>query len=246
MEADKRRFELILNESLLSAHECGGIGTYKEFTLHMVLKRYYSGSREYEEVPTGAYIADVKIGNRITEIQTSGISSMKKKLEAFSRENHVTVVYPLVVNKTVAWVDSETGEVVSRGKSPKHPKPAVILKELGGIKELIGNPNISFDIAIVEATDYKLLDGRGKDKKIGATKIDRVPTELVDIIHLSNIDDIRSLVPLDDGAAFTAADFKKMIGLSAFSSSIALSTLRYLGIAVEVRKKGNCKIYEIR
>ena len=115
MVADNTRFMRILGESLLNFHSRDGIGTYKEFTLHMVLKRYYSGSAENEEIPTDGFIADVKTGNRITEIQTSGFSTMKKKLEAFSRENYVTVVYPLVKNKSVAWVDPETGEVVSRG-----------------------------------------------------------------------------------------------------------------------------------
>ncbi len=72
-----------------------GIGTYKEKTLHAVLKRFIEPDDDYQEVSVGNFVADIYNNDGITEIQTGGFNAMRKKLECFLEREKVTIVYPL-------------------------------------------------------------------------------------------------------------------------------------------------------
>ena len=245
MIADKTHFDRICLDSALQAHKRSNIGTYKEFSLHSVLKKYYCENEACHEIPTDGYVADIKDGNRIIEIQTSGFYTMKRKLEVFLRNNDVTVVYPIVKNKLISWVDPESGEIVKTTKSPKHPPKISLLKEIYGIRDLIPNERLSFDVVEVKATDYRLLNGFGKDKKSKATKVDRIPTELIDITHLSCAEDYRKLMPFEKDTDFTAADLAKSTRLNRADSYKAIAVFKIFGIIRESALNGRCKIYKV-
>lgn len=243
MICDRTHFLGICRETMLESHSRTGIGTYKEFSLHSVLKRHYCGDKSFHEIPCCGYIADIKQENRIIEIQTSGFYTMKKKLEAFLEDNSVTVVYPVIERKIVSWIEPGSGEITASNKSPKRLSAATILTEIYGVRELILNGKLSFDAVILEATDYKLLDGFGKDKKRHATKIDRVPTDLIDIIHLTTKEDYKKLIPYKANEEFAAEDFAKACRMNKANAYKALKTLSVLGIVEDGGMNGRRKIY---
>ena len=59
------------------------IGTYKERTLHAVLKKFFEPDESKHEIKYKGYIADIINDNGISEIQTTAFHKMRKKLECF-------------------------------------------------------------------------------------------------------------------------------------------------------------------
>jgi len=207
------------------------IGTYNERTLHASLKKYIEPDTEKHEIPYKGYIADIKNENRITEIQTGSFGKMSGKLKVFLEEDEVTVVYPAVRTKWVVWIDSETGEVTSRRKSPKKGSIYSVLSELYYIRDVLDNPKLKIRIIEVDVEEYKKLDGWSKDRKKGATKVERIPVEMGETIEIRDVDDLIKLIPEElHSIEFSSAQFGKAVKLNGLKQWCALKLLCHVGV----------------
>ena len=108
---DRERFQEARQKALLRTKGESGIGTLSEKTLHAALKAYCEPDTESREIALGGYIADIVGEEGIIEIQTRGFERLRDKLDAFLEFARVTVVYPIVKQRWLCWVDPQTGEV---------------------------------------------------------------------------------------------------------------------------------------
>lgn len=231
-----------------SGEKATGIGTYREKTVHKVLKYFCEPDETFHEIPLGEYIADIKKDNKIIEIQTAGFGAIKKRLDFFLQSNEVTVVYPIVGKKHLVWVDPETGENAPPVKSPAKGNALHILPELLRLGDLFGNGALTIKCALLEVTEYKLLDGWGNGGKRGAHRLDRVPSGLTDIVSVSNSDDVRRLLCFKSGERFSSKELAKACGFSHKSTrrvSLSLRFLKNIKIIEPDSKKGNAIIYRV-
>ena len=96
------------------------IGTLSEYQLHRELKAYFMADPLFHEQPVGPYVADIRCGNEIVEIQSKDLYKMKAKLDYYLSEGFsVTVVYPVVLEKRLFWLDLDTGRWFPPGAVPK-------------------------------------------------------------------------------------------------------------------------------
>ena len=102
---DKKRFEEIRDAAVSSGREGRSIGTYKEKTLHAILKDYYAPDKSMQEISVDGYVADIYTGQEIIEIQTANFNKMRAKLNCFLPNYPVTVVYPIARIKYLSWID---------------------------------------------------------------------------------------------------------------------------------------------
>ena len=79
-------------------------------------------------------MADIVGENGVIEIQTRQFNKLLKKLEAFLDYCDVTVVYPIPAVKYVRWIDTETGELSEKHKSPRKYTIYEVMPELYKIK----------------------------------------------------------------------------------------------------------------
>lgn len=175
-------FENAMEKHLQNDFLIPQIGSLSEKNIHAVLKHYIEPDEDYQEIKIGRSYADICRDGHVFEIQTGSFGKLKTKLTNFLKQYHVTVVYPIVVKKQIHWVDHETGEITSGRTSPLKPTAYSIFNQLVYIRELIAleeSKNLSFKIVFIHASEYKLLDGFGKDKKNRSTKYTIVPTKLV-------------------------------------------------------------------
>ena len=114
---DQERFERIRNVVLCSGGVKSGIGTYKEKTLHAILKDYYAPDKTMQEIPINGFVADIFTGNEIIEIQTGNFDKMRSKLDKLLPDYPITIVYPIPGIKYLLWIDEETGECSKPRKS---------------------------------------------------------------------------------------------------------------------------------
>lgn len=258
-DGEKIRFEQICLSVAAEGLEGSVIGTMSEKRMHKTLKRYICPDESFHEVRIqssgearftgkesgrGGFIADVCIDGDIFEIQTGGFYPLKPKIEFYLKNTDftVTVVHPLIAEKWSVWVDPETGETTPRRRSPKREKPCDLLPEIFWLAEHLQNERLRFLIPVVEAEEYRILDGYGKDRKKRATKYERMPIALRDELSLGG-DEIEGLLPKALPNSFTATEFSKITGLRGRRAYYALKLLCLAGIEEKGEKKGKSYVY---
>lgn len=243
---DKRKFDEAKLRVLTGQNLQEGFGTLKEKTLHATMKQYYAPDESTHEKPLCGYIADIFDGEIIIEIQNGNFGHMRDKLAAFLPEYEVYLVYPFPHVKWVCWIDTETGEVVSKHKSPKTGNAFHALPEFFRIKQYLKDPNLHIRIPLIDMEEYRLLDGkRSKDKKRGSSRYDRVPVEIHDEIILDSVVDYLQLLPIDLPDEFTSKELAKAAHVHVDYAREALKLLYDLGLVARVGKKGNTYIYRV-
>lgn len=237
-------FEQVCDTTLDELTATGGIGTLAEKSTHAVLKRFYAEDPGYEEVPTCGFVADICRPEGVIEIQTRGFFRMKRKLHAFLTECPVTIVYPVTYRKWLCWVDPATGAVTSPRRSPKTNYGFRVFDELYGIKDFLGHPNLTIQLALMDIEEYKLLDGYGADKKKRATRSDGIPKALIAEIPLHAPSDYRYFLPDGLPQPFSSADLASVARIPADMARTALNVLLHLGCVQRVGKQANAFLYE--
>ena len=242
---DNRRLESIRDDVFKSVHGQMGIGTLKEKTVHMVLKKYYEDDIDYHEVAIDKYVADICRDNNIIEIQTGNFNKMRDKLEVFLKDYSVTIVYPIPCQKWLNWLDKDSLEVKSRRKSPKKGTPYQAFYELYKIKNYLKHPNLHLKIVMLDVEEYRLLNGWSEDKKRGSVRYDRIPLRIDQEIDIDDIKDYMQLIPYDLPEEFLAKDYAKVAKLTPRKASAALNILSYLNLIQKIGKKRNAFVYQV-
>ena len=247
-EEEKQRFSKICREVINRVHDRSGIGTYKEKIIHLVLKKFFCEDEIYHEVKMGRFVADAVFENNIYEIQSAGFYPLKKKISSYleDTEKKIVVVLPVIPKKNLIWVDYESGDM----SEPKrvgisHPKNR-LLREFIWIGELVDFSRMEFKVVFIDVDEYRLLDGFGADKKRKATKIDKIPKELIDVVNIDSKQSFSDFfLPADLEKEFRAKDFERATGLKRKGVSAGLRALESLGIIEREKLSEHKVVYRI-
>lgn len=246
-EADRIRFKLIAHEVLMQERVENGIGTLGEKRLHKILKRFLEENEENHEVKVGTYFADILSGNMITEIQTGSFRPLREKI-AYYLENtpyDITVVRPLPYVKTVCMVERESGELLSRKKSPRRTRPRDILRDWYYLAEFLSNPRFALRFLLLEEDEYRMTKKKtrrwGKESEL----YERIPTALLDEELYEYQSDYLKFLPEDMPAEFSAAEYGKRAKLHGYAIYSALKLLEAVGLVEKGEKKGRSYIYRL-
>ena len=97
---------------------------------------------------------------------------------------------------------------------------------------------------LLRAEEFKYLDGWDRSKKHGATKIDRIPTAVIDEININSKADYLQFVPESLSGEFTARELSVAAKYPARISSYVTGILRTAGVIRFVRKAGRAYVYK--
>ena len=240
---DKKRFEEIRDAAVSSGREGRSIGTYKEKTLHAILKDYYAPDKSMQEISVDGYVADIYTGQEIIEIQTANFNKMRAKLNCFLPNYPVTVVYPIARIKYLSWIDEATGECSKPRKSPVKGSVYRAFVELYKIKSILSQENLCLCFPLLEVEEYRLLNGWSQDKKKGSCRYDRIPRALLDEIRLEKPEEYLRLIPENLPEPFTALEFGKAVGEKKQIAGIVLHVLNYLNVLERCENRGRFYTY---
>ncbi len=243
---DKKAFEAAKRKVIGIDRQRLGIGTLAEKSLHAILKNYYEPDEDHQEIPIENYVADIFVNGEIMEIQTRQFDRMRGKLAAFLPLYPVTIVYPIPYEKWLIWVDEESGTLSKKRKSPRKGSPYMAFPELYKIKMYLKDPNLRLRLVLLNMEEYKLLNGWSRDKKKGASRYDRIPTELVQEIALDCPRDFLQFVPFELEGAFTSREFAEAARIPLTLAQTVLNILYYVEAVDRVGKKGNFYLYEAK
>lgn len=133
------------------------INTYNESNLHQTLKNIYSMEFSGKtEQKFGRFICDIITNKEIIEIQTSNISALKEKIK-FCIENNrpIRIIHPLIEEKTIITL-SQTGELITKRKSPRKQSIYSVLKGLTGIYDYLTNDLFTLEIIYINAEEIHI------------------------------------------------------------------------------------------
>ena len=232
--------------SATDATDVGGIGTLGEKLIHKTLKYYITDDASCHERKISGSVADVILDGRIYEIQTRALSRLVPKLSRFLSEYPVTVVYPLVTEKRIVWLDPESGEADEPKASSKRQITASALYELSSIAELMEKYDLTVELLTVKATEYRLSDGYGSRGHRRATKLDIHLDEITEQITLRSVADAADLLPDTLSEKFTAKELYRALKLRERQGYYALKYMEKYGFLTAVEKRGKAVIYTVK
>lgn len=245
MEENRRYFDEVADLMLSREKEENGFGTLQEKTIHEVIKDFYCYDHDFQEQKRSRYIADIAIGDDIWEIQTRAFDKLRGKLSAFLKQYHVTVIYPVPVEKKIYWLDQETGKITGGRRSPKRGKAYDVFRELYKIRPYLSEPGLSIHIFLMDMEEYKLLNGWSRDRKKGSSRYDRLPGKLRDIVRLESRKDYLYFLPESLPEEFTSMDLARCARIPRDTAQTCLLILRDLGIIELIGKKGRFHLHRI-
>ena len=253
MQGGKITFAKLCHEELLREKERDGIGLYAEKRLHSVLKRWMYGdfAAHEQKVPErggklSRFVADILTPEgEIIEIQTGELYPLARKIAFYMEEtdHRITLVHPLIAEKQISWLEPETGELVSRSRSPKKDSVRSGIALLKPFVPYLGDPRFSLLFPFVELDEYRLLDGYGKARKLRSHRYELIPLALRDCVALCEKADFLSYFPADLPEKFTAKIFGKYTRLRGYALYDAIAVFESLGAITRLGKEGRSTVF---
>jgi hypothetical protein len=220
----------------------GGIGTLRETGLHAALKRWYAQPGDEFEIALDGYVIDIRRDGLLIEIQTRSFSSMRRKLLALAERYPVRVVHPVPERKWIVRLDAK-GRETARRRSPKTGRIETLFKELVAIPDLVGHPNLTFDVAITHEDELWQQTGRRAWRRKGWCVVGRRLVEVVRVVPFADAADFAALLPPELAHPFTARDLAAAAGLTLNLSYKMIYCLRRMGAIGVTGKRGRAAVY---
>lgn len=219
------------------------IGEYKEKAIHFILKNYFEVDSNKMEVKIDGKVCDILNEYGIIEIQTRNFERLRKKIEIFLKNNELTIVYPIINNKRITWLNSKNDSDYNR-MSPLHMNLFSSFKELYKIKEFLKNEHLHFCFVIMDVLEFKNLDGFGLDKKKKASSFNKIPLEIIESVYFENYKEFIKIFNDDEGE-FTSKTLAKKKKIKLKDMQIALNVLNYLEIVTRIGCEGRNYLYKV-
>lgn len=219
-----------------------------ETTLHKQLKDYYCGPKSEIEVSVDGYRIDIVDGERLIEIQRSGLSSIRDKTQKLLKNNHcVDIVKPLVVRKRLVKLNKINGKVIDKRWSPKSGCELDLFDELLYFTRVFPHPNLRLICPLVEIEEIR-FPGHGRRRRRRSNDFqvkDRTLTKINGSNTYETILDLHKLLPKDLPKPFDTGQLAEQLGVRRFVAQRIAYCLRKTGSAKQVGKRGNAILYEL-
>lgn len=219
-----------------------------ETTLHKQLKDHYCGPKSEIEVSVDGYRIDIVDGKRLIEIQRSGLSSIRDKIQKLLKNKHpVEVVKPLVVRKRLIKLSRKNGKVIDERWSPKVGGPLDIFDELLYFTRVYPHPNLKLICPLIEIEEIR-YPGHGRRRRRRANDFqvkDRTLTKINGSATYRTVTDLHRLLPRRLPKTFDTGELAEKLGVKRFIAQRIAYCLRKTGSAKQVGKRGNAILYEL-
>lgn len=248
-----KRFSEAINAAMLREKGMhGSVGTQNEKLIHAALKNYYAPFSGEQEIKLGNFYADAVNENGIFEIQTHALYRLREKLRTFLKVSGVTVIYPVIQEYRIMYINSQSGEVVRQTAPRKMRSLLKLFKELYSVREFLCEDDLRLIICGLKAEKRIYFSGEAlPDMKKRSDKkkctIEMVPVELLEETVLDIPRDYEIFLPREVTAEFPEGFTKKQLCKAAKESASSLRTevLRTVGIIEKIGKKGNEFVYRV-
>jgi len=219
------------------------VGTLREKPLHASLKRWYAEDGDRVEVPVDGFVIDLVRDDLLIEIQTSGFSSMKRKLTTLLDLGHrVRIVHPIPVEKWIVRIDAD-GTELGRRRSPKHGTVVDVFAELVSFPALVAHPGLDLEVLLVLAEERRRHDPTRAWRRKGWVVEERHLVGVVDGVPLTGPADLAALLPDGLPDPFTTADLAAALSRPRRLAQQMAYCLRHAGVLTPDGTQGRAVAY---
>lgn len=213
-----------------------------ETTLHRQLKDEFCDPGAQVEVKLGRYRIDVVSGERLIEIQRSGLSSIRDKISKLLSDGYIVdVVKPLVVRKRLIKLNKKGGTEIDRRWSPRRGSILDLFEELIYFTRVFPHPNLTLIAPLVQIEEIRYPGhGRRRRKRAGDFVVhDRHILKLEEACFFRTVHDLHKLLPRELPEVFDTKQLAAGLKISRAKAQQIAYVMRKTGAAVEVGKQGN-------
>jgi hypothetical protein len=217
------------------------IGTRHETSLHRELKFRYAGQDGETEAEVGGFVADgINAEGEYIEIQTGNFGKFRKK--ALALQGRLRVIYPVIITKYIE-VFNKRDRLQYRKKSSRKGTPWDVFNVLVYAPDLPLIPDLVIELALVDAAEKRVQDGKGSWRRKYVSIKDRQLLALHGSITLEKPSDYNRFVPFKRNEKFTSALLSQKADIHIGLARKTLYVLAKLGIVKKTGRQGNSLIY---
>ena len=214
-----------------------------ETTLHQQLKQYYAGPGARTEVPLGRYRIDIVDGDRLIEVQHSGLSSIRDKVRDLLKDHPVEVIKPLVARRKLVNLKQKGGPELKRRWSPKRCTRLDMFHELMYFTKVFPHRRLTFRVPLIEIEETRYPHKR-RNRRRGQFKVqDQSLIRVIDEDVYETRADLRKLLPADLPAVFGTLELSESMGIERWFAQRIAYCLRKTSTVKEIGKQGNSLQY---
>ena len=218
------------------------IGELRERSLHAALKRWYALPGDRAEVPLHGYVIDLVRHDTLIEIQTGSFAKLARKLTRLVRDHRIRLVFPIARRKWIVTTGPD-GSVLRRRASPKQGAYRDLFAELVRIPHLIGNPNFTLEVLIVEVEELRCADGQGSWRRRGISILDTRLLEVCDRRTFRTPADFARLLPPHLEEPFTNRALAAADAMPVSLAGMMTYTLRHMGAIELVGRRNRAHLF---
>lgn len=222
------------------------IGTLAEGHLHAALKARACGPGDRCEVLVEGLVVDVAGPAGIVEIQTSGFTRLRAKLERLLPAHPVRVVLPIAAEKLIVRCAEEEGgrRELSRRRSPRRGVPSDAFRELVSIAPWLLHPRFSLEILLTREEEWRAQRPGRAWRRRGWVVLERRLLEVLESHLLADEKDWRRWLPHPEGSLFDSAELAAALGAPRWIGQKACYTLHQAGLLCREGKRGRAWLYQ--
>lgn len=217
------------------------IGTLNEQHLHAELKSLYRERGDLVEVPIGGFVIDLVRDDTLIEIQTRSFSSMRKKLDVLLDAHPILLIHPIAAERWIRRID-DSGQEVSRRRSPKRGKSVDVCAELVSFPSLLSHPNFTLEILLVQEEEVRRPDPKAW-RRGGWCIAERRLLGILERARFSAAEDLLSLLPEGLPDPFTTDDLATALTRSRHLAQEVAYCLREAGVLEAVGRNKDGVLY---
>ncbi len=220
------------------------IGTLNEKPLHAALKQWIALPGDSMEVPVDGFTVDIVRGRQLIEIQTAGLSGIRRKLTRLLDGHPVRLVLPIARDRWIVRQSQNGRKALNRRKSPKHGKIESVFEELVAIPHLLAHPGFSLQVVMIQEEQVRRDNGSRRWRRKGWSSHERRLLRVVDQWIFENPQDMQALIPESLPEFFTTADLAEATGQPVWLAQKMAYCLRMMGAVTVEGKRGRWILYQ--
>lgn len=216
-----------------------------ETTLHRQLKEHYCNADCQIEVKLGRYRIDVVDGDRLIEIQHSGLAAIRRKVADLIKSHQVDVIKPIIARKKLIKLTRKNGRVQSSRFSPKQGGFLDLIDELLYFTRVFPHRNLRLITPIIEIEEIR-YPGHGKRRRKRAGDFvvkDRVLTSIQTTNTYQVATDLQSGLPKIK-EPFDTKQLAEAMEIQRWQAQRVAYVLRHTGCLEQVGKRGNANLFQ--
>jgi hypothetical protein len=220
-----------------------------ETTLHHQLKDYFRQPDAPIEVQLQRYRIDAVNGDRLVEIQRSGLSAIRNKIEDLLKQGFmVDLVKPIVARKRLIKLDAFDGQEVERRWSPYSGSILDLFDELLYFTRTFPHPRLRLLVPLITIEEARYPGhGRRRRHRVGDFMVkDRQIMELHETHEFSSAKDLTKLLPCSVlPKQFDTGDLARELSIPRHEAQRIAYVLKKTGALIETGKKRNAIRYRM-